>query len=475
MLEEATKARDEGNLEYYIDLMFKVENFYLEQARVLINQARFLDASALFIEAEAVNYEMKAYLQEILDILSSNGSEDQELKESIEQLKNLVSTNAEFEEAFSYFLKGQDYKLNRNPGTACDYFKQAHELFETLGSEHNKKVYNLYADYSKAMEKGSSGLESMMLGNFNAAKASFQHAQLLFGEVEEELPPLDDNLEDQFLYQVLHQSLPIDINGCEILYCLADARDQLSHGNYSEAAKQFSVLADLYQQNIQNMEGTMISEAIMHFSVGDYYNFLGYSYLAEGEALREQERWDEALQRYAEVKDIWKKGAAAYLKSGHPQGLANQEFFINEISKLSELYVKRCKEDKDQKTQIQELKNQIQTMIDSMSKSGFTVNNVNEVNSIIKQNVEIVQKLETNIKESIKADLLSGLDGIPLPNEKREHIRNEANKLITSNKKGNEFMEDVKVFTDDLKNIISNVGDIAKPLMPFVKAISLLI
>lgn len=407
--------------------------------------------------------------------LNKKGFNENEGKESIEQINSPVSTQNESEDAFSDVITAVTYLFNGSPGAATEYYGKAHEKFEKLKDSEGKRIYDFFADYSKAMEIASKGVQYIALGNLNEAKTLFQRAQFSFSQAEKELPTLlDKDFEDESQYKILQSYLSLGPIVCDSYYCLAEARDQFSHGNYPEASELFYETADNYQQMIQYMRKNEVPEPMINLYIGEYYNYLGNGYLAEGEALREQEKWDEALKRYTEVRKTWKKGAQSYMESGFSQGLAMQVYLTSEISKISELYVKRCKVDQDQKTKIQELKSQIQTLIDSIGKSGVTVNNMQDVNSIVKQNVEIIQTLETNIKKNIQ-NLLDELDDTSVPNKDKEHIRDRAEELIGSENKGNQFMKSAKEFTEDLKEIVNNIGDTAKPLLPFVTALSLLI
>lgn len=440
----------------------------MEEASLSMRNGRFLDAEAGYQKARAIKQEISNVYWAVLEELKKNPSIGADFIDTIMHLCRQAQLLADIAHAMALFATGQHERFSRNPGVACRYFRNACTLFETIHNEEPLFIYLFLSHYSAIMEKISQGTESMTLGDNSSAKILFQRAEIHLTQLSADL---DQSDEQNTVLEAFKKALPTDIGVCDYLFSIAEAKDQFTSGNFRAASESFAKVATRSREII-NKGDMVFSEPIKLHHQGELYYFLGFGLLAEGEHLREQHKWDEALGKYYQIANAWKRGAAAYMESGLPDGMAMQVYLLNQAADLPGAYIRRCKDDQKLISKIKELEDQFHSMIDSARTIGLTVNNNQEMISVMEQNAEIVQKLEINIRQNIE-NILSEMEKLSLHDEKSEAIANQA-KTLLAEKNDPTFLSKVRQFAHDLGEFVEDVGKIAAPLLPFVKALSLM-
>lgn len=92
----------------------------------------------------------------------------------------------------------------------------------------------------------------------------------------------------------------------------------------------------------------------------------------------------------------------------------------------------------------------------------------------VEQNTQLVEKLDDNIKK-ITQDIIEEIKKSNINEIKKQELENKAAELLSSNDRGPKFLEKIKNFTEDISEIAKNVDEIAGPLKPLVKALTLIL
>ncbi|MFZ3148176.1 MAG: hypothetical protein WA137_03960 [Methanothrix sp.] len=222
------------------------------------------------------------------------------------------------------------------------------------------------------------------------------------------------------------------------------------------------------------IESQKISDSLpglANFYMGEYNKYCGFKYLADGELSREKENWDDALNNYKNSKQNFEISSGFYLKSKLLQARSLQETVIN-LSSIVEIYERQCKKEQLLRDELKKFKNEAdefkKSLIESAQSAGVTINNVQEVTSLIKQNLEIKNIIDNGIKQRVE-EIANEVQKIPLEQNKKDEILDMAKELINSKEQGKPFLERAKNFTKDVSEIVENVGKTAEPVMPLLK------
>ena len=105
---------------------------------------------------------------------------------------------------------------------------------------------------------------------------------------------------------------------------------------------------------------------------------------------------------------------------------------------------------------------------------GVTINNTQDVVTTVEQNAQFIQNIENNARQGVE-EFLEILKKTGLDESVKKKIEANGNEVLQSTEKGPKFLEKVKNFTKDVAEVVKNVGDIAAPLIPAVKFLSMLI
>ena len=478
-IEEAEESDDSDK---FHEKMEELEGLYMNHAFNGLRSLDYSSASEYFAKASEVAKGLYEHYKMFSNSLDKGEYDDKTANDAIVEMLKPFEEAIYFTQGYAHFSLGQANKISRNPGDAIENFKEAKRIFGLLHEKTNEGLFKFLSDYTHANEIVSEALEYFIRGNYNNAKSVFQRAKIYMENILEEIPDYikkekKSKKEYEKEYESLKSPITIDYRGCEVLYYLSDSKDQFAKGNFALALEKSEKLCDIFHHTIEPTLDTL-PKPLRNLHLGDYYNFSGHKYLAEGELFREQDKWDDSLECYKKAKGEWETGADFYLRSGLPQAIALQEFLINYSSSTIEVYIRQCKKERELKSKIKDLENEMNTLQQSLTEAikpaGVTVNTTQEMVSTVEQNVQIIQTIENGVRQNIEK-LLEQLDNLPIDTSKKDEITNKANDVLNSKEHGHQFLERAKKFTKDVSEITKNLGEIAKPILPFVSALSLLL
>lgn len=267
--------------------------------------------------------------------------------------------------------------------------------------------------------------------------------------------------------------LPYKTN--EGAYYYHSAKDEFVRENFSLAREQAEKACSSSEEIILMLpEG--LSEQFKNLLLADHYTNLGFYHLSNGEALREQGRWDEAIESYKEARAAWEKGAGFCFSSELPGAVALQEYLINYAAQEVPAYINRCRREQQLQNELKELqaeRGELQrSLMEAVKPAGVTVNTIQEAISTAESTAQIVQSFENNVRGNIN-ELLEHLKDLEIDRSKKEEIEREARAVL--DERGPGFWERAKKFARNIKNIADELGKEAAPIMPLVMALSLIL
>ena len=471
-VEELKKAIEEAQASADIDKWMakraELVTAYMNIGSACLGSLDFMSAHKYFVLANEVISESLERGRMLLDSLEE--TKDEALKQGkilIKEGLESMETGLNLSKGFSNFCLGMANKLNRNPGGAIENFVEAKKGFDIAYQKTDDGRYRYLSDYSNALQIFSKASEDLIRGNFSNAKSSFQRAKISFENILEELPDYFKEAQEKEELQRIQSAVKNDCANCETSYYLADAKDLFNKGNFPIAIKQYDKLCEIYSEIITAYSDSLPKPA-QNLQKGDYHNSSGFKYLAEGELFREQEKYDRALESYGKARSEWEKAATLYLKSGIPQANAMQETMIN-LFPITEIHIRECKKERKLTNKIKTLENEMNALVKSLAKSGFEVHNIQEMKSTVEQNVQVIQSIENGVRRDIEK-LVEQLDELPIEENKKDEIKDKAIEVINSTEHGQKFLERAKRFYKDASETLRNLGEKAKPILPFVTA-----
>ncbi len=471
-IEEATENEDFQTL---IENLMDLRDLYFDIGLEYIQVMEFKTAHDFFSNSTMVCEQLTDYFLSGINSLEESDSGEMDDTDSVkEEIESLMEEN-EFcmvgSDAYAEFSQGQLHKLNRNPGGAIENFDRSIDSFEILYEKTGDANFKFLFDFIGANKTIAKGLEDLIKGNNNNAKVEFQRGRIALQLIIEELSENEDQEEIDSL--TLKPIVEMVLGECEGLYYLADAKNLFTNRNFSGAFEQYTKLCDTLLNTLENMPEDIPKEG-RDLQFGEYHMFCVQKYLAQGEMFRNNEDWDEALEAYKKAQMECEKSSLSYIKSGIPQALTAQEIVINYSSTIN-ISINECKKEEKLKKKLKALENELseirKSLAESLKSSGVTVNTTQEVVSTVEQNVQFVQSIENKVRANLE-DLISKLKETQIEPAQKDKIEEKAKNLVNSDEHGQSFFERAKKFTADVKDIIGNIGEAAKPIQPVIKLLT---
>lgn len=467
-LPENLEHNDSNVIDSIGDLERLKKNYFIEA-----NQYSFIGDLNLALknyeDSKSVSIKLDEYYNKLINAINMDDKAD---PNKLYEIKRLIESNKNDMMIIDCYLSlnlGQSNILKRNPEESIANFRDAKNGFELLSTRENIIPLKILSEFANSMEIASKGYEEIYRLNYSNAKMMFKRAQVTLDNTIKKYSQENEGKENKdILCQIEYISSYSRI--MESYYRLSNYRDLFVKGDFSSAAEEAQKVIELDIKNIENSKNKF-SENQLKIIEGDYHFHLGEKCLIDGELMREMEKWEEALDFYKKARSEWENSSNCYLESGIPQAFALQETANNNASMVSEIYIRNCKKEKILKEEIINLTKEINDLKDNLSevlkRVGVTVNNTQEMISTVEQNVQVVQKLENSIRENIE-NIVKEFEKIPVDEAKKTEVTNKANEVLNSSDHGDKFIEKAKKFTKDVRDIVENMGEIAKPVSPYI-------
>ncbi|MBS1517842.1 MAG: hypothetical protein JSS91_07130 [Bacteroidetes bacterium] len=409
-----------------------------------------------------------------LDLISAQ-NKDENLKELFERkIADLKMHVLKFTAA-NNFTTGLFHYTNRNPGLANQFFSECEKNFKELFNITKDGRYVIQSDLSKYFRHMSEGLEKFITGDLIDARKNYQIAKIGFEDIVKKLE-LDISDESRYL------KIKIDYicRDCSTLLHMSNAQFYFRSKNYKLAVENYEKLLANIKSTVDDVSGENAdedTEKYKNFYMGNYYYNCGYMNISKALENQKQEKWDEALESFDHARNDWTRATDFLLKSDIQQALTLQETISHNEFSIDQ-YIESCMKDKEHCLKIIELEEKVRTqqeeLFNMLKPAGITVNNIQDINNTVEQNVQIVQKIENKTRENLK-ELLELLKSVPMNEAEKKTIESEGKELVNSTEKGPKFLDKAKSFTEKVSGIVKNVGEIATPIIPVVKALAMML
>jgi hypothetical protein len=422
-----------------------------------------------FENAKKISTEMDELFSKLLNAVNKNDNADSTASNEIRKLVESNKNDMLIIECYLSLNLGESNISKRNPQESIENFKDAKNGFELLSTKNNIIQLKILSELANSMETASEGYEEIYRLNYIKAKMLFKRAQVAMDNIIKKYSNENEEIKDKEILSLI-EYIFIWSKTMESYYHLSNYRDLFIKGDFSSAAEEAQKLIELDINNIENSKNKF-SENLLKINEGNYHFHLAEKYLIDGELMRENEEWDEALDFYKKSRSEWEDSSNCYIESGTPQAIALQETASNNSYNVSGIYIRNCIKERSLKEEINNLTKEIcdlrTGLLETLKRGGITVNNTQEMISTVEQNIQVVQKLEKGIKENIE-NAVKEFEKLPVDDAKKIEVKEKANEVLKSNEQGEKLIEKTKNFTKDLREIVENVGEIAKPVSPYL-------
>jgi hypothetical protein len=199
--------------------------------------------------------------------------------------------------------------------------------------------------------------------------------------------------------------------------------------------------------------------------------------IAEGSLLLEQGEWDAATGIIKTVRDYYQAASRESLRSKHPVASMMQEQYLNTGFSWMIRFRHELDRERSNAALIEELRLELRNFYGSvrgaLAPAGVVVNNATEMVTSVKQQVEVTNRVETNIRLLLR-EVPDALATAGLPAAEREQLGAEALQLADDTSDRTGFFTRVGQFTQKLAAAISKGAELAAPVVALLKALSII-
>jgi hypothetical protein len=213
--------------------------------------------------------------------------------------------------------------------------------------------------------------------------------------------------------------------------------------------------------------------------------FLAYScessageYEAQASLALEAGQWDEAAEFSREVSKQYLAASEACIQCSHELGGFLQLRYLNTRVNWNARFGRQLSRERDLQSKLADAEAKFDSLFQSVRgalvPAGVVVKNETEIHNVVQQQVEITNRIETNIRNMLRdvPNLLADLD---LPPEDKAQLSEEALHLADDSEVGPTFFERVKKFAVRLADVTSKVATVAGPILAIAQALAVIV
>lgn len=449
---------------------------FFEKSQELVLECRRHSQEAASSYDFARAYDMASAAAKIVDGMSpvlelmisedqgENGNEVRDVRNWLHNLKVFAS----FQMGMS---EGQMFRMQGNHASSMVSFQRAMKALSESSHEFDAMTEFLYAlvNYQITLSEGFQYLER---GNTSMGLSALQRAQIAIENIVQIANDQASDIKASIsTVSGLEEQLTAEYRNCMALYYQADAYDLFQRDEFAQARDQYRRFIEHAEETIARFSAFMPTAGRSGMN-GMYHLQLGFLHLTEGEWFREGEHWEKAMSSYQAARSAWTEATQHYLRAGME---ASQQRVLNQIVYISK-YVRRCNRERELKERLAQLEHELDELQDTLASAlrhgGVTVNNTQEMTSQVMQNMTSLNTIQENALRSLD-ELKETVAKLPVEEAVKKEIISKADD-VAATEKGTPFLKKVREFTDDVKEIVGNVKELAEPLMPFITMLSLL-
>ncbi|MGW7820264.1 hypothetical protein ACWGLF_19520 [Streptomyces puniciscabiei] len=248
---------------------------------------------------------------------------------------------------------------------------------------------------------------------------------------------------------------------------------QISVGDYVSAVEAAHAASISYLEAKTYIEES--APVIANFLHAASFEALAQEGIANANIQLEQANWDSVTELIKSIQGHYQTASRVCLRSRHPSASVMQERFLNSGS----TWVTRLRRqmDREQKhlariAELQlELRNLYGSVCNALGPAGVVVNNATEMVTSVKQQVEVVSRVETNIR-SLLREIPDALADADMPSNEREELSSEAVRLAEEESDQATFFTRVRKFAEGLATALGKGVEVATPVVALLKSLS---
>lgn len=199
--------------------------------------------------------------------------------------------------------------------------------------------------------------------------------------------------------------------------------------------------------------------------------------IAEGDILLERGEYSGASDSIKTVRDYYQAASRECLKSKHPAASMIQEQYLNLGFSWMVGFRRELDRERSHAARIEELQLELRNFYGSvrgaLAPAGVVVNNATEMVTSVKQQVEVNNRLEANIRSLLREIPDAIKDTTGLPAAERDRLSAEALQLAEDTSDRANFFTRVGRFSQKLASAISQGAVLAAPVVALLKALSI--
>ncbi|MGW2772913.1 hypothetical protein ACWC4C_10295 [Streptomyces olivaceoviridis] len=316
-----------------------------------------------------------------------------------------------------------------------------------------------------------SGLIRRGVMDYAGARAAFDRAAAIAEDFSEALSSQREKSEtDVGLIQVATFLRYVN----EAYSCQMQYEQQLSVGDYVSAIEAAHASSIAFLRASDHADNTM--HIISNILRASSFEALAQEDIAKANIELEQGNWASASELIKSIQNHYQTASRACLRIKHPSASVMQERFLNSGS----AWVTRLRRqmDREQKylARIEELQLELRTLYGSvcnaLGPAGVVVNNATEMVTSVKQQVEVVSRIETNIRTLLR-EIPDAIADSEIPANEREELSSEALRLANEESDQATFFARVRKFAQGVAEALGKGVELATPVVALLKSLSI--
>jgi hypothetical protein len=408
-----------------------------------------------------------------LAILEESANDPQHpLSSSIINLREYALGMENFRQYFQTVLNAF---LDYRQGKASDALRLLDRAFNTTVPE----LDSLLSLQIRLTAENLTGIIRRGVLDYAGARAAFDRATAItqalqttisdFMESEDD----EDESEDDFMVEAM-------LNGAKFAQLSNEAFSlQMQYAQLMENRDHTSAIDAAREASTKLLEAANLIEPLLPILApiirAGSFTALADADIAKGNILLDRAEWDEASDLIKTVRDYYQAASRECLKSKHPSVSMMQEQYLN----LGFSWVLRFRRELDRErshaTRVEELQLELRNFYGSvrgaLAPTGIVVNNATEMVTSVKQQVEVTNRFEANIR-SILREIPDALAATDLPIAERDQLSAEALQLAEDTSDRTGFFTRVGRFSQKVASAISKGAELAAPVVALLKALN---
>ncbi|MFD0305095.1 hypothetical protein [Streptomyces sp. NPDC127119] len=307
--------------------------------------------------------------------------------------------------------------------------------------------------------------------DYAGARAAFDRAAATAQDYSETLSGQSENNEDDEDILALFSYLQ---HASEAYSYHMQYEQQINWGDYVSAAESADAANSSYLEAASCADRHI--PVIANFLRASSFEALALRDIANATIQLEQGNWEATSGLIKSIQAHYQTASRVSLRSRHPAASAMQERFLNSGSSWVTRFRRQMDREQKHRARIEELQLELRNLYGSvcnaLGPAGIVVNNATEMVTSVKQQVEVVSRVEINIR-SLLREVPDALDQSDMPPQEIEELSAEAVRLAEEESDQATFFSRVRNFAEGLATALGKGVELATPVVALLKSLSI--